>query len=212
VETYYDRYKFPWLRYQVDAPSYGEDYVVKFEYKPSRSFKYYVKFRRHTKIKNLTEYRSNSIATLNQNNYRYHIEYKLLSSVVLKNRIELIRYRLAENEIKNGYMIYQDIKYAKVGSPFSFSMRYALFETDDYDTRIYAYENDVVGAYSIPAFYNKGTRFYVLFAYKFKRGVKLWLKYAQTYYDNTTVINEGTLNEINGNTKSEIKVQLNYKF
>jgi len=124
----------------------------------------------------------------------------------------LVDYKKDEAKTKKGYLIYQDIVYNKIGSPLSVTLRYALFETDDYDSRIYAYENDVVGAYSIPAHYYKGSRFYIMLNYNLTRRIELWFRYSQTFYENQNTISEGALTEISSNTRSEIKAQVRFKF
>ncbi len=48
--------------------------------------------------------------------------------------------------------------------------------------------------------------------YNLTRNIELWLRYSQTYYDNKDIISEGSLTEIKGNTKSEIKAQIRFKF
>ena len=116
------------------------------------------------------------------------------------------------NKTQKGYVVYQDISYSKLGVPFSVTLRYALFQTDDYNSRVYAYENDMPGAYSIPAYYYKGSRFYILLDYNVTRTIEVWVRYSQTVYDNKKIISEGSLTEIQGNTRSEIKVQLRFKF
>ena len=52
----------------------------------------------------------------------------------------------------------------------------------------YAYENDVLYAFSIPAYYNRGTRTYLSAKYRVMRGIDVWLRYGLTYYDNVDVI------------------------
>ena len=108
-------------------------------------------------------------------------------------------------------MIYQDIFYDLRKIPLSFNMRFAVFDTDSYNSRIYAYENDILHAFSIPAYYSKGTRTYFNIKYSAGKHVDIWLRYSQTYYSNLDVISSG-LNQINGNTKSEIKAQVRIRF
>ena len=124
----------------------------------------------------------------------------------------MVDYKVDANKTQKGYLVYQDITYSKLGSKFSGSLRYALFQTDSYDARLYAYENDMPGAYSIPAYYYRGSRFYILLDYNVTRKIEIWLRYSQTVYDNKKIISEGSLTEINGNTKSEIKAQIRFKF
>ena len=89
-------------------------------------------------------------------------------------------------------------------------MRYALFDTDSYNSRIYAYESDILYAFSIPAYYSKGSRLYFNLKYTLRDFLDIWLRYSQTYYSDLDVISSG-LNQINGNAKSEIKVQVRIK-
>ena len=58
--------------------------------------------------------------------------------------MELVNYNKEENPFETGYLIYQDVVYKPKSSPFSFSFRYGLFDTDSYNSRIYAYENDIL--------------------------------------------------------------------
>ncbi|MCX6294542.1 MAG: helix-hairpin-helix domain-containing protein [Bacteroidetes bacterium] len=213
ITAYYDRFEFPWLKYQVNAPSYGNDYMAQFNYTPSKKVDMYVRIRTRDKQKNTSTVDvMDYLVTVKQSNYRFNISYTITPSVKLKNRIELIDYKLDNNKTQKGYLVYQDITYSKMGKPFSFTLRYALFESDSYDARIYAYENDVPGSYSIPAYYDRGSRFYILLDYNLTRRIELWLRYSQTYYDNKKVISAGALTEIQGNTKSEIKAQVKFKF
>ena len=91
--------------------------------------------------------------------------------------------------------------------PFSGVLRLQYFETDGYNSRIYAYENDVLYSYSIPAFYDKGYRYYVTFNYDLTQKLSFWLRWAQTIYRDKTSIGSG-LDEIDGNKRSEIKFQV----
>ena len=76
---------------------------------------------------------------------------------------------------------------------------------------MYAYENDVLYSYSIPVFYDKGCRYYVNFNYNINNKITIWLRWAQTVYKDKTTIGSG-LDEIRGNKKSELKIQVQYLF
>jgi len=213
VTVYYDRFEFPWLKYQVNAPSFGNDYMAQFNYTPSKKIDMYLRIRSRDKQKNTSDaVVIDYLVPIKQSNYRFNISYTITPSIKLKNRIELIDYKLDNNKTQKGYLVYQDIVYSKLGKPLSVTLRYALFETDSYDARIYAYENDVPGSYSIPAHYNRGSRFYIMLDYNLTKRIELWFRYSQTVYDNKQIISEGSLTEIQGNTKSEIRAQLKFKF
>ncbi|MGQ0828221.1 MAG: helix-hairpin-helix domain-containing protein [Bacteroidota bacterium] len=214
LTAYYDRFEFPWLKYQANAPSRGNDYTAQLNYTPSKKLDAYFRIRQRNKEKNKinTGAMIDYLIPVKQTNYRFHISYNIAPSVKLKNRVELIDYTFDKNKTQKGYLVYQDVTYNKMGKPFSMTLRYALFQTDNYDSRIYAYENDMPGSYSIPAYYNRGSRFYILFEYNITHNLELWFRYSQTFYDNKKSISEGTLTEIERNTKSEIKAQIRFKF
>lgn len=204
----YDRFEFPWLHYQVDAPSHGHDVNTQLTYAPSKKWNVLFRISQRNNMQNT----SNDVAMkyIIQNKYtgyRFTISYYVTSTIKLANRVEVVNIQ-SEEPVKKGYLLYQDMHYNKPGKPFSAILRYAIFQTDGYDARIYAYENDVLGAFAIPAYYDSGSRFYILLNYAFNKHIECWLRFSQTVYDGKDVINEGTLSEIRGNKKSEVKVQV----
>jgi hypothetical protein len=90
-------------------------------------------------------------------------------------------------------------------------LRLQYFETDSYDSRIYAYENDVLYSYSIPPFSDKGFRYYVTFNYDLTKKISFWLRWAQTIYKDRKTVGSG-LDEILGNKRSDLKIQARYVF
>jgi len=210
--AYADNFSFPWLIYRVNAPSKGFDYLLQVNYKPSKILEMYARYRNKTKqINNTTA--ENGLYFLDnteKENYRYEIRYKVSDNFLLKNRIEYVKYSVGDSSY-TGFTMYQDFQFTPKKLPFSITLRYALFDTDNYDTRIYVYENDVLYASSFPSYYYKGSRAYILLSYKVNRTLDLWLRVAQTYYSNQSTIGTG-LDEIKGNAKTEVKAQLRVKF
>ncbi|MCO6498968.1 MAG: hypothetical protein J5I47_01145 [Vicingus serpentipes] len=213
ISAYYDQFTFPWLRYTVDAPSKGHQYLVQLTYQPSKRLEMYMRIRERIKEKNtpIDVDRIDYLVNEKQTNYRYHITYRISDNIQLKSRVEWVYYDLEESLPEIGYMIFQDVVYQPKNRLYSFSFRYALFDTPSYSSRIYAYENDVLYSFSIPAYYYRGTRTYFTLKYKLKKKLDVWLRYALTYYDNVDVISSG-LEEIKGNHKQEIKAQVRLKF
>ena len=210
----YDKFYFPWMKYQVDGPSYGNDYMVQMNYTPSKKLEMYVNVRQQNKQQNaaVSNIEIYNVVSLQQTNYRFDIVYTILPSVKLKNRVELINYKLGDNSTEKGYLIVQDIVLHKLAKLFSASLGYSLFQTDSYNARIYSYTSDIPGSYSIPSYYYRGSSFFVMLEYSITKRIELWIRYSQIYYNNKNVISPGTLTEIDGNTKSEIKAQVRFKF
>jgi hypothetical protein len=213
LAAYCDFYNFNWLRYRVDAPSKGQDYMAELTFTPSKKISMYLKYRYEQKKENNTS-ADNVIdypESILKHSLRFNLSYQVTASIALKSRVEYLIYHKGDDNPEHGYLIYQDIRYKPQKLPFALSFRYALFQTDSYNSRMYAYENDVLYSYSIPAYYYKGSRFYAMITLKLYRHLDLWLRYSITNYSNQTIVSSG-LNEIQGNHKSEIKAQIRLKF
>jgi hypothetical protein len=161
IDAYADFFKFPWLKYRVNAPSTGNQFLIQVNWKPNKQVEVYSRFRFKSKPLNTGEgntlYPDNHI----QKNWRTHISFQLSKTISLRSRIEACWYLdPATNFPQTGYLFYSDIVYKPMGRPYSGSFRMMVFECDSYDTRIYAYENDVLFASSIPSYYDKGSRIY----------------------------------------------------
>lgn len=214
VSAYYDQFTFPWLRFGIDAPSHGYQYLTQLTYKPSKKLEMYLRIREKKRNKNSSiddltglDYLVNE----KQTNYRFNYSYKVSNTIKLKGRVELTNYDLEELSLESGHLIYQDLIYSPKKSHLSFSFRYGIFDTESFDSRIYAYESDMLYSFSIPAYFSSGTRAYLTLRYKFLRGVDIWLRYSLTYYDDLDVISSG-LEEIQSNHKQEVKTQVKFRF
>lgn len=110
-----------------------------------------------------------------------------------------------------GMLIVQDILYRPKSSPIHLALRYALFDTESYNSRIYSFENNALYVFSVPANYYQGSRAYVLFRLKFLRRFDLWIKYGVRIFSNRQSLGTGP-EKIDGNRKTDLTVQLRMKF
>ena len=208
LKGYSDHYDFPWLRFGVDAPTKGNDYLLQADYKINRTTKMYLRYKLEIKEEQLPE--SLKISSKRKDNFRFHINYKEGENWTFTNRLETNSIDL-ENQQEMGYILYQDVKYKPLFSKISFTSRYVIFNTPTYDSRIYAYENDVLYGYSIPAYYGKGSKIYLVAKCNIIRNLDSWLRIAHTTYSDRQAVKSGW-DEIEGNKMTEIKLQLRYKF
>ena len=210
--SYCDIFRFPWLRYRADAPTYGRDVMLRADYLPSRNTKIYFQARYKEKEENAAEPLVGDVTSVQTSSAKMVFSYRVIEGCGIGNHLELKNYR-KESVSSNGYFIAQDAYFTfnAFRYPLRITLRYAIFDTDDYDSRIYSYENDMLYAFSIPAFYDRGTRLYLLLKYSLGKHFDLRFKYATTNYTDRDVISSG-LNEIRGNRNSEIKLQAVCKF
>lgn len=212
INSYLDVFKFPWMKFQVDGPSDGYEIMIQPSYKPSRSLEIYTRFRQQMRQKNSRD-SDGTITGLEdvlQRNYRINFNYKISEAFRLKSRVEYVTINRASNAPENGIIITQDLLYRPKSSPIDIALRYALFDTDSYDTRIYTFESNALYVFSVPAYYYKGSRAYALIRYTFLRKFDLWVRYGVSIFANRTSLGSGA-EEITGNTKTDVTIQLRMK-
>jgi hypothetical protein len=98
-----------------------------------------------------------------------------------------------------------------MSKPFFFNIRLQYFETDGYNSRIYAFENDVLYSFSIPVFYDKGYRAYINVNYDVSRRLTAWFRIAHTLLPDRSSIGSGN-DEIQGNRRTDVRFQILYGF
>jgi hypothetical protein len=213
IDAYADFYKFPWLKYLVDAPSVGADYMVQATYTPNRQLEIYVRYRTETKSKNYNPdiLYLPPVVDKPRQNVRTQVNFKINPVITLRNRVEMIWFDKKGGGAQNGFLSYADILFKPLQKKYSGNFRIQYFETDGYDSRLYAYENDILYSFSIPVFYDKGYRYYLNFNYDINKKFSLWARWAQTIYLNKKSVGTG-LDKISGNKKTEVKLQLQYQF
>ena len=209
--AYADQFRFTWLTSQVNAPSWGHDYYMRLSHSFSKKTNAYLQFRSKTKMKNSTDGMTFSHYPIfyTKNSVRFNISYGF-NDFVFGNKVEGAHYRNDDGSNAYGYYLCQDIAYKPEGKPFNLTFRYALFDAQDYNARVYAYENDVLYAFSVPALYGKGMRVYLLGKLKFLDALTLYARIGSTFYTDRETISSGPT-QIEGNHKTDLKVEVVWK-
>jgi hypothetical protein len=213
INSYADIFQFPWMKYLVDAPSYGHEFLIQPIYKPNKVFEIYGRFRQQMRQENSrnSDGTVTEIEDVNQRNYRFNLSYTVSEFFTLKSRIEYVTIHRLSNTPEKGLLMTQDFIFRPKSLPFDLAFRYALFDTDSYDTRIYSFENNALYAFAVPAYYYQGSRAYILLRYSFLRKCDLWVKYGFFLYNNRSTISSGA-EEIQGSKKTDLLIQLRIKF
>lgn len=210
IDAYADVFSFPWLRYRVDAPTSGSEYLLQLTYKPNKIVEVYTRFRNENKAINISGLSLPTRLTVvrPRQNWRTQVSYNVSREVTLRNRLEVMWFDAREKDrSQQGFLTYFEGRYKPLSKPYALNARMQYFETDGYDSRLYAFENDVLYSFSIPQFIGKGLRYYININVDLSRKTTIWLRWAQTIYANKTSISSG-LDEILGNKRSEIKFQV----
>jgi len=214
MSGYADYFRFPWFRYRVDGPSTGREYQLRTDIRLTRSSLIYFRYRFKQKALNTTDSTRpvNVLALPYYHNFRLHADYQPIATLSLSSRVEVMfNHPEGTEKRRQGFLIYQEMAWNPSSFPITLATRYALFETDTYDERIYAYERDLRFSFSIPSYYYNGQRFYLMLKYSPKPWLDLWIRYAATFYADTETVGSGPDTSA-GNTRSDIRAQLLLKF
>lgn len=211
ITAYYDKFSFPWLRFRAEAPSQGYEYLIRFNYKPSRAISLYAQMRTEGKERTVNPEGTN----LNRlefglkRNYIVNMDYKIGRGFSLKSRVQYSNFTLTGVRTK-GIAVIQDLNF-EIGK-FKLSSRIALIDTEDSENRQYTYEKNVLYAFSIPSFAGQGVRNYIMVQYKPTRKMTLWVRYARINFLGASRIITNNERVTEGNTISDLKLQVRYKF
>ncbi len=212
LSAYADFFKFPWLKYRVDAPSQGQDYAVQLTCQPRRQWEIYGRYGSETKAINAAHHNGemNVVIPKSRENVRVHFSCQVNPVTVVRGRVEAVWYDKKGKAPEQGFLTFIEGSY-KPFTTLSLKLRLQYFETDGYDSRIYAYETDVLYSYSIPAFSDAGYRYYFNATYEVSKKWSVWMRWATTKYTNKETTFTG-LAETAGSQRSEIKMQMRYTF
>ena len=209
---YGDVWQHQWLRFGVDAPSYGREFFAKIAYH-TRYTEGSIQFRNKLKQENQTRpdsLKSNKLTDKIRTQIRCQFNQQISKQLTLRNRLEFSIFS-SDQPTSEGFAIWQDVIYSFEKYPLSISSRLAFFDTKDYNSAIYAFENDVQYSFSVIPYYFRGSRFYVNAAYKIFKNNYIEARFAQTYSSNKKTFGSG-LDEIQGNRRTDIKVQWRTSF
>lgn len=208
---YVDVVRFPWWRYLVDKPSRGIDFLGQATYSPNRQTAFSLVFHEEHKEKNKPGSKTTprEVVGTTRRSLALNAEYVPAPGLTLRTRLQAGTFAYTGLSASRGFALVQDATYAL--GRWNLSGRVALFGTDDYDSRQYVYERDVLYTFSFPAYYNRGLRQYLLVRYEASQHLDLWLRWARTNITNQPTIGSD-LDETSVPHKSEIKIQARWRF
>ncbi len=219
VDAYADVYRFPWLKYRVDAPGFGSGFFIQFFYQPGKTWNFYTRFKNESKQADKPEANAATyqLALVPAQDWRTEYTIHLAKEIVIRNRVEIVWYNKRAEGHEQGFLGLVDFFYHPNLKPFAGNLRLLYFETSGYNSRIYAYENDMLYNFSIPFLYNKGFRYYINLNFNIKKllgfgssyrtNITGWIKWAQYIYPEKTIIGSGP-DQLSGDKKSELKLQV----
>jgi hypothetical protein len=176
-----DQYRIPAPRYRSASPSYGSRIEIKGEYLPhddlSLRFSYTSSAREYD-IPSETGMASSVMHTRHQAGFVF--DFEPATGFRLTTRISG---SFISPSQEKGYLLCQDLTHSFRKTPFRIWFRYALCSTGGWDSRLYAWENDLLSSFSVPALYSEMIRSFIMLSWKPTGTLEARLKYAFTDSD-----------------------------
>ena len=209
LRFYADFFEYRWIKYTTAAPAKGQEYLAQMSYKLTDKWDVYSRYFYERKpVKSNGEHTKINLDQIRQK-LRIHLNGALGRQFFLKSRVELSWYQ--QEQTSAGWLFFQDFGYRARQNLSNWWLRLAYFNTDDYDSRIYAYENDLLYQFSVPALYGEGLRFYLNGKVKVCEKIDFWVKASRSWFIGVESIGSG-YGQIDGAKKTEVKFQLRFKF
>jgi hypothetical protein len=191
---------FQWLKYRCSAPTKGIRQEIRARFLPTEKltfealFNYRFSMTDNSETSGIPEQKQITTRSL-----KGSVRYSFYDNLALVTRID---YKISDPSHSKGTLILQDFNYRFRSIPVSIWARFCVFNTDNWDSRIYTYENDLLYSFSIPALSGEGSRSYLMVKWEISHYAELRVKYGLT-----TVIEKGTSTKDNEELKIQIRMQ-----
>ncbi len=196
IAGYVDFFYFKYPKYRINYnPSYGFDTYLTFEFRPKEEIKMQWSYK--GKIKG--------------DKSKYSLRYTLDAQAGNWIFRTCLEGNLAKQKTVSptfGGLVYQQVEYHASRVPLVVQGRVEGFYAVDYDNRFFAYENDVLYAFSIPQMYGSGGRWFLNFRYQITKNVSIYLKASQSIFSDETMEKQS----LTSRTRTEVHSMLRLKF
>lgn len=174
-----DLFKLPDWHFPGQRPEQGKEVRLSYNYRKKGSA---LQFRISTKqgVQDYLEH-GQLLKTRHpqrKTNIRIHFNKSINKQTDFSCRMESTTYESTMERKSFGILCYQQLTLSSQKQNLRLHVRYTLFKTDNYKSRLYAYENDLLYSFSIPAYYGSGQSAFVMMKYKMRHHWRFWFRYA----------------------------------
>lgn len=201
--AYYDKFRFPELSSTYPFSSTGYDTRFFLTWKPFSMLTWNLQLQHKEKEDVLKQCKNGSVSCKSKekvyaplpmvtDRLRLDCDIDISRKLHLRTRGEVKRVvedYLAGDEYFFGWLVYQQIN-CSLGN-VTLKGRLTMFNTDDYDAAIYAYEDDLPLVFNTTAFNGKGKALFVVASWDVTKYLKLAGKFETTWYDDRDVYSSG---------------------
>lgn len=204
LTTYFDYAYSPWAKYQVDFSSNSFDYLLQGTYSTER-WSLSGRYRIRVREKNNEE----KTALIKETVQRARLAFTYNGGTwTSKTQAD---YAHSDYKTKSrGYMLSETFSITPL-SWLQVNATFAYFHTDDYSSRLYAYERGPLYTFSFPAYYGEGIRYALFARVAAIKNVTLIAKVGTTNYFDRAQISSG-LQQIDASAMTDLELQVKWRF
>lgn len=207
----FDLFSFPWKKYRINKPSRGTDGLIQATFTPRTNLSMYLKYRYKQKERDLTGSKGTLTLPIFHHQLRYRLNYSLNDVFSSRTTLDYNHFHSQDRAATKGYQVTQMISSQLPWTRLFADVQGSYFCTDDYDSRVYVSEKELLYTFYTPSFQGRGFRCAVRLRYELNKHWLFITKFGETIYLNRNEIGSGN-DLIYGNKKADIQMQLRIKF
>jgi len=209
ITTFWFHKKDLWRSYFQPLPVAKKEFYIQSIYQATVKTSIIVRYH----ISSTNFYSTETIGKIKKKKQSIRIQVKRKFSTKLRFQTRFDKVILNYSSFspsQRGINFYQDI-YWQIFKSVRLQIRFSSFDTDDYDSRLYEYENDLPHVFSNYPLYGRGRKWYVMLTVKPTSKIKFWLKYRRIVFDSVENIGSG-MTTIDGDMKQDVHLQVEFRY
>jgi hypothetical protein len=203
LQAYADYAYFPWARYQVSQSSHACDFFLQSTYQWQR---WSLLGRARMRFRQRDDESGARLVANNDYRARLALSFRDHSGWNSKTQLDWVRTFYLKTE--QGWMLSEQVSLQR--QRWMASLSAALFDTDSYNSRIYAHERQMAHEFYLPSFSGEGLRLAFLARADVSSRLRLALRLGYTGYFDRPVIGTG-LQQIPHSHQTDLDLQLRWQ-
>lgn len=208
LSAFADSFRNPWLKANLRSAGNGQELLFRLDHRIRKGSELMFQYRfGDYEYSNSQLSQSYKVQKKRQDELVLQLNQSSGENLLLRSRIQFKNAILESRS--TGFIISQDVQYTF--GRINLAGRLAYFSTDDYESRFYILEKDVLYSLSAPAYFGQGARQYFLIKYRPSRAWSFWLKWSRTVRTDVNELGSGN-ESIQGNRRNDLRLQVKVSF
>lgn len=209
IGAYYDIFMFKNPGYNFNTSLTGDEFLLSGRYENLKS-EYRVQYRFNRKDKRFQH--NSRFVHKPYDKHVFTFRYRKIINRYFTNTLSCGLSSYSDISLTNnrGFYMYNDLSYKH--DKFRLSLRLAIFDVNEWNTRLYAYEAAPLYNFSTNVYYGEGTRIYLNGWLLLMDNLDFWFKFASTSYFYKDLSSDITNGDKEFNDKFDVRLQLRYRF